>query len=76
MDSPYARPGRRVEVEGVELEEEERSMTGWCQVRRKRGQEEKEKLFSFHYKIKFCVPEILKVVGGAYTPKIKPPKTN
>ena len=31
-----------MEVEGVELEEEERSMKGWCQVRRKSGQEEKE----------------------------------
>ena len=30
-----------MEVEGVELEEEERSMKGWCQVRRKIGQEEK-----------------------------------
>ena len=30
-----------MEVEGVELKEEERSMTGWCQVRRKGGQEEK-----------------------------------
>ena len=42
VDSPYVRPGRVVEVEGVELEEEERSMKGWCQVRRKGGQEEKE----------------------------------
>ena len=42
VDSPYVRPGQRVEVEGVELEEEERSMKGWCQVRRKSGQEEKE----------------------------------
>ena len=41
MDSPYMRSGQRVEVEGVELEEEERSMKGWCQVRRKSGQEEK-----------------------------------
>ena len=41
IDSPLERLGRRVEVEGVELEEEERSMTGWCQVRRKGGQEEK-----------------------------------
>ena len=39
QDSPLERLGRRVEVEGVELEEEERSMTGWCQVRRKEGQE-------------------------------------
>ena len=35
------RPGQRVELEGRELEEEERSMKGWCQVRRKTGQEEK-----------------------------------
>ena len=42
MDSPYVRPGQRVEVEGVELEEEERSMKGWCQVRRQNSQEEKE----------------------------------
>ena len=42
VDSPYVRPGQIVEVEGVELEEEERSMKGWCQVRRKSGQEEKE----------------------------------
>ena len=41
VDSPYERPGQRVEVEGVELEEEERSMKRWCQVRRKSGQEEK-----------------------------------
>ena len=40
-DSPYMRPGKSVEVEGVELEEEERSMKGWCQVWRKSGQEEK-----------------------------------
>ena len=40
-DSPYMQPGKCVEVEGVELEEEERSMKGWCQVRRKLGQEEK-----------------------------------
>ena len=31
-----------MELEGAELEEEERSMKGWCQVRRKSGQEEKE----------------------------------
>ena len=31
-----------MEVEEVELEEEERSMKGWCQVRRKNSQEEKE----------------------------------
>ena len=42
VDSLYVRPGQRVEVEGVELEEEERSMKGWCQVRRKNSQEEKE----------------------------------
>ena len=42
MDSPYMQQARRVEVEGVELEEEERLMKGWCQVRRKSGQEEKE----------------------------------
>ena len=42
MNSPYMRPGQRVEVEGVELEEEEISMKGWCQVRRKNSQEEKE----------------------------------
>ena len=41
MDSPYVRAGKRVEVEGYELEEEERLMTGWCSVRRKGGQEEK-----------------------------------
>ena len=38
-DSPYVRLGQIVEVEGVELEERERSMKGWCQVRRKSGQE-------------------------------------
>ena len=42
IDSPYMRLGQRVEVEGVELTEEERSMKGWCQVRRKNSQEEKE----------------------------------
>ena len=41
VDSPLERPGRSVEVEGEMLEEEERSMTGWCLVRRKGGQEEK-----------------------------------
>ena len=41
MDSPLERPGRRVEVEGVMLEEEEMSMTGWVPVRRKGGQVEK-----------------------------------
>ena len=40
-DSPYTQPGKCVEVEGVELEKVEGSMKGWCQVRRKRGQEEK-----------------------------------
>ena len=42
QDSPLERLCRRVEVEGVELEEEERSMKGWCQVRRKSGQEVKD----------------------------------
>ena len=41
QDSPLTLPGKRVEVEGVELEPEERSMKGWCQVRRKNGQGEK-----------------------------------
>ena len=41
-DSLVMQQARRVEVEGVELEEEERSMKGWCQVRRKNSQEEKE----------------------------------
>ena len=41
-DSPYFCPGQIVEVEGFELEERERSMKGWCQVRRKGGQEEKD----------------------------------
>ena len=41
-DSPYLRPGQRVEVEGEEMEKEERSMKGWSQVRRKNSQEEKE----------------------------------
>ena len=40
VDTPLERPGRTVEVEG-RLEVEEVSMTGWCQVRRKGGQEEK-----------------------------------
>ena len=39
LDTPLERPGRTVEVEG-RLEEEEVSMTDWCQVRRKRGQVE------------------------------------
>ena len=39
MDTPLERPGRTVEVEG-RLEEEEVSMTEWCQVRRKKGQVE------------------------------------
>ena len=30
-DSPVMQQARRVEVEGVELEEVERSMKGWCQ---------------------------------------------
>ena len=42
VDFPYVRPGRRVEVEGVELEDEEKSMKWWCQVRRKNSQEEKD----------------------------------
>ena len=42
QDSPYVSPGKVCEVEGYELEEEERSMKGWCQVRRKRGQVEKD----------------------------------
>ena len=42
MDSPFERPGRSVEVEGELLEEEERSMKGWCHVRRRSGQEEKD----------------------------------
>ena len=41
MDTPLERPGRTVEVEG-RLEEEEVSMTDWCQVRRKKGQVETE----------------------------------
>ena len=41
-DSPYLRPGQIEEVEGVEMEKEERSMKGWSQVRRKNSQEEKE----------------------------------
>ena len=42
QDSPYVSPGKVCEVEGYELEETERSMKGWCQVRRKRGQVEKD----------------------------------
>ena len=38
---PLLEAGRRVEVEGLENEEEERSLKGWCQVRRKTDQEEK-----------------------------------
>ena len=41
LDTPLERPGRTVEVEG-RLEEEEVSMTDWCQVRRKKGQVETE----------------------------------
>ena len=41
MDTPLERPGRTVEVEG-RLEEEEVSMTEWCQVRRRKGQVETE----------------------------------
>ena len=40
VSTPYERPGRTVEVEGEKLEEEEASMTGWSQVRRKKGQVE------------------------------------
>ena len=40
MDTPLERPGKIVEVEGEKLEEEEASMTGWSQVRRKKGQVE------------------------------------
>ena len=39
MDTPLERPGRIVEVEG-RPEEEEASMTGWSQVRTKKGQVE------------------------------------
>ena len=39
MDTPLERPGRIVEVEG-RPEEEEASMTGWSQVRKKKGQVE------------------------------------
>ena len=35
-------PGKCVEVEGVEMEPEERSMKGWSQVWRKISQEEKK----------------------------------
>ena len=42
QDSPLEKLGRRVEVEGRKLEVEEESMTGWCQVRRKGGQVEKD----------------------------------
>ena len=42
QDSPLTLPGKRVEVEGVEMEPEERSMKGWSQVRRKVSQEEKD----------------------------------
>ena len=41
LDTPLERPGRTVEVEG-RLEEEEESMMGWCQGRRKGGQVEKD----------------------------------
>ena len=41
-DSPLTQQGKYVEVEGVEMEPEERSMKGWCHVRRKNSQEEKE----------------------------------
>ena len=39
---PLTLPGKSVEVEGVEMEPEERSMKGWSQVRRKISQEEKD----------------------------------
>merc|ERR1712215_488481 len=39
MDTPLERPGRTVEVEG-RLEVGKESMTGWSQVRRKKGQGE------------------------------------
>ena len=42
QDSPLTLPGKRVEVEGVEMEPEERSMKGWSQVWRKISQEEKD----------------------------------
>ena len=42
FDSPLTLPGKTVEVEGVEMEPEERSMKGWSQVRRKISQEEKD----------------------------------
>ena len=43
LDTPLERPGRIVEVEGrLEEEEEEVSMTDWCEVRRKKGQVETE----------------------------------
>ena len=41
-DSPLTQQGKYVEVEGVEMEPEERSMKGWSQVRRKVSQEEKD----------------------------------
>ena len=41
-DSLLTQQGKFVEVEGVEMEPEERSMKGWCQVRRKTSQEEKK----------------------------------
>ena len=40
--SPNASQGKEVEVEKNELEVMERPMKGWSQVRRKRGQVEKE----------------------------------
>ena len=40
VSTPFERPGRTVEVEGEKLEEEEASMMGWSQVRRKKGQVE------------------------------------
>ena len=42
QDSPLEKLDRRVKVEGRKLEVEEESMTGWCQVRRKGGQVEKD----------------------------------
>ena len=41
-ESPNASQGKEVEVEKNELEVMERPMKGWSQVRRKRGQVEKE----------------------------------
>ena len=43
-DTPFERPEKREEVEGREMEEEERSMMGWVQVRRKSDQEEMKEI--------------------------------